>query len=76
MDKEVVAVSKKADKYFVVLEDDSRIQVDSEEFQRVKKYYQKVSLYFWKQMKKVIVWNKVRYPPKLPTERKISNENF
>lgn len=48
MDKEVVAVSKKADKYFVVLEDDSRIQVDSKEFQRVKKYYQKASLYFWK----------------------------
>ncbi|MFS1080167.1 hypothetical protein [Enterococcus casseliflavus] len=37
MDKEVVAVSKKADKHFVVLEDDSRIQVDSKEFQRVKK---------------------------------------
>lgn len=41
MDKEVVAVSKKADKYFVVLEDDSRIQVDSKEFQRVKKILSK-----------------------------------
>lgn len=41
MDKEVVAVAKKADKYFVVLEDDSRVQVDPKEFQRVKKLLSK-----------------------------------
>ena len=37
MDKEVVAVSKEADKYFVVLEDKTRIRVDSKEYQKVKK---------------------------------------
>ena len=37
MDKEVVAVSKKADKYFVVLEDKTRIRVDSKEYKKVKK---------------------------------------
>ncbi|EMG25765.1 hypothetical protein Javan392_0032 [Streptococcus phage Javan392] len=37
MDKEVVAVSKEADKYFVVLEDETRIRVDSKEYQKVKK---------------------------------------
>ena len=37
MDKKVVAVSKEADKYFVVLEDKTRIRVDSKEYQKVKK---------------------------------------
>lgn len=37
MDKEVIAVSKKEGKYFVVLEGETRIRVDSKEFQRVKK---------------------------------------
>lgn len=37
MDKEVVAVSKEADKYFVVLEDETRIRVDSKEYKKVKK---------------------------------------
>ena len=37
MDKEVVAVLKEADKYFVVLEDKTRIRVDSKEYQKVKK---------------------------------------
>ena len=46
MDKEVVAVSKKADKYFVVLEDDSRIRVDSKEFRRVKKLLSKGTTIF------------------------------
>ena len=36
-DKEVIAVSKEADKYFVVLEDETRIRVDSKEYQKVKK---------------------------------------
>ena len=37
MDKEVVAVLKEADKYFVVFEDETRIRVDSKEYQKVKK---------------------------------------
>ena len=37
MDKEVVAVSKEADKYFVVLEDKTRIRVDYKEYKKVKK---------------------------------------
>ena len=37
MDKKVVAVSKEADKYFVVLEDKTRIRVDSKEYKKVKK---------------------------------------
>ena len=37
MNKQVVAVSKEADKYFLVLEDETRIRVDSKEYQKVKK---------------------------------------
>lgn len=37
MDKEVVAVSIKNGKYFVVLEDKTRIRVDSDEYKRVKR---------------------------------------
>lgn len=37
MSKEVVAVSKKDGKYFVVLEDGTRIRVDSKEYNRVKR---------------------------------------
>lgn len=37
MDKEVVAVSKEEDKHFVVLEDETRIRVDSKEYKKVKK---------------------------------------
>lgn len=35
--KKVVGVSKKDGKYFVVLEDDTRIRVDSKEYQKVKR---------------------------------------
>ena len=37
MDKKVVAVSKEADKYFVVFEGKTRIRVDSSEYKKVKK---------------------------------------
>lgn len=37
MDKEVVAVSIKNGKYFIVLEDKTRIRVDSKEYQKVKR---------------------------------------
>ena len=37
MDKEVVAVSIENGKHFVVLEDKTRIRVDSDEYKRVKR---------------------------------------
>lgn len=48
MDKEVVAVSKEADKYFVVFEDETRIRVDSKEYKKVKKKLSKNIILFLK----------------------------
>lgn len=48
MDKEVIAVSKKEGKYFVVLEDKTRIRVDSGEYKRVKRKLSKNIILFLK----------------------------
>lgn len=48
MDKEVVAVSIEKGKYFVVLEDKTRIRVDSAEYKRVKRKLSKNTSLFLK----------------------------
>lgn len=48
MEKEVIAVSKKEGKYFVVLEDKTRIRVDSDEYKRVKRKLSKNIILFLK----------------------------
>jgi len=46
MEREVVAISKKADKYFVVLDDDTKIRVDSVEFKKVKRMLSRGSILY------------------------------
>lgn len=48
MDKEVVAVSIENGKHFIVLEDKTRIRVDSDEYKRVKRKLSKSITLFLK----------------------------